>query len=186
MVELLAPEVLAGLRAQSLSYEEVGATAGLPPAGYFHQHLSSPIGYGPDQLAAAADCLLRWQMHERAGLRPQVSDLQVQEGTVAVLRMGLGPVGLHAPVRVVRVVDEGTRRGFAYGTLPGHPERGEESFAVEMAPDGTVFFRLLAFSRPARWYTSVAGPVARAAQLLATERYLTAVREAARSVPGLA
>ena len=186
MVELLAPEVSDGLRAQSLTYAEVGATAGLPPAGYFHQHLSSPVGYGPDQLVAAADCLLRWQMHERAGLRPRVSDVEVQEGTVAVLRMGLGPVGLHAPVRVVRVVDEPTRRGFTYGTLPGHPERGEESFVVEMAPDGTVFFRLVAFSQPARWYTVLAGPVARAAQLVATERYPAALREPPQSLPGLA
>ena len=32
----------------------------------------------------------------------------------------LGPV--RAPCRVVYVVDEPDRRGFAYGTLPGHPE----------------------------------------------------------------
>jgi uncharacterized protein (UPF0548 family) len=36
----------------------------------------------------------------------------------------LGPI--RVPCRVVYVLDEPERRGFAYGTLPGHPESGEE------------------------------------------------------------
>ena len=39
------------------------------------------------------------------------------------------------PCRVVYVVDEPDRRGFAYGTLPGHPESGEELFLVRYDPD---------------------------------------------------
>jgi len=183
MVELLTPEDLAALGAQSLTYAEVGATAGPLPGGYAHQQLAAPVGHGVEQFAAAAEFLLGWRMQERAGLRPLVSERQVQEGSTAVLRLGLGRLALRIPVRVVRLVDEPTRRGFAYGTLPGHPERGEESFLVELAPDGTVFFRLVAFSRAGRWYTALAGPVARRGQALATERYLDAVREAAQSVP---
>ena len=65
---------------------------------------------------------------------------------VAVLRLGLGPLALSAPVRVVYVIDGPDRRGFAYGTLPGHPESGEEAFLVERRPDGTVWCRITAFS----------------------------------------
>ncbi|HEV8560641.1 MAG TPA: DUF1990 family protein [Actinophytocola sp.] len=43
-----------------------------------------------------------------------------------------------APGRVVHVVEEEHRRGFAYGTLPGHPECGEEAFLLERHADGTV------------------------------------------------
>ncbi|NEE35777.1 DUF1990 domain-containing protein, partial [Streptomyces sp. SID7982] len=46
-----------------------------------------------------------------------------------------------------------------YGTLAGHPERGEECFTVDLADDGTVWFTVLAFSRPASWYTRLAGPL---------------------------
>jgi uncharacterized protein (UPF0548 family) len=179
MAELLEAGVTQDLRQTGLTYSEVGATAGPLPPGYHHQHLSAPVGYGRAQFDAAAACLMRWDMHARAGLHPQVSDPVVQEGSVAVLRFQVGPVRLRVPVRVVRVVDEPARRGFVYGTLPGHPERGEESFLVEMAEDGTVFFHLVAFSRPGRWFTVLGRPVSRAGQVLISERYLTAVREAA-------
>jgi uncharacterized protein (UPF0548 family) len=49
----------------------------------------------------------------------------VSPGTTARLTVKAFGIGFKAPVRVVYVVDEPTRRGFAYGTLPGHPESGE-------------------------------------------------------------
>ncbi len=48
------------------------------------------------------------------------ADLQV----VVLMGERLGPVWVHAPCRVVRIVDAPSRRGFADGTLAGHPERG--------------------------------------------------------------
>ncbi len=60
-------------------------------------------------------------------------------------------------------MDEPDRAGFGYGTLPGHPEVGEEAFLVTRAGDG-VWFEVTAFSRPARWYIHAAGPAARAVQ----------------------
>lgn len=44
--------------------------------------------------------------------------------------VGAGPLRLRAPCRVVYTVTESRRRGFAYGTLPGHPECGEEAFVI--------------------------------------------------------
>ena len=44
-----------------------------------------------------------------------------------------------APVRVVYVIDEPNRKGFAYGTLDGHPESGEESWIVDQTDDGSVW-----------------------------------------------
>jgi uncharacterized protein (UPF0548 family) len=179
MTKLLGAGVTQDLRQAGLTYPERGATSGPLPPGYHHQYLRAPIGYGRAQFQAAAEALLRWQMHADAGLHPQVSDPIAQEGSVAVLRLDLGPIRLRVPVRVIRVVDEPSRRGFVYGTLPGHPERGEESFVVEMADDGTVFFHLVAFSKPGRWFTRLGRPVAHAGQVLISERYLTAVRQAA-------
>jgi uncharacterized protein (UPF0548 family) len=76
-----------------------------------------------------------------------------------------------APARVVYVVDEPTRRGFAYGTLPGHPEDGEEAFIVERGDDGSVWLVLRAFSRPATWYWWMVAPVLRLTQAFYTRRY---------------
>ncbi|WP_152640922.1 DUF1990 domain-containing protein, partial [Rhodococcus sp. Chr-9] len=66
-------------------------------------------------------------------------------------------------------------RGFTYGTLPGHPASGEETFVVERTVDGRVRGTVLAFSRPARWYTKLAGPVGHLLQQQIARRYLAAL-----------
>ncbi|MFC6343752.1 DUF1990 domain-containing protein, partial [Nocardioides hankookensis] len=90
----------------------------------------------------------------------------------ATVAMRLGP--LRVPCRVVYVVREPDRVGFAYGTLPGHPESGEERFEVARAADGTVTFEVTAFSRPATMLARLGGPIGRAVQDRITERYLNA------------
>jgi uncharacterized protein (UPF0548 family) len=182
MVELLQARVIGDLQAQDLTYPEVGASRGSLPVGYHHQHLSTSIGFGSRQFGAAAEALLGWEMHRRAGVTPLVSHPRVEPGAVAVLRLRLGPLTLQAPVRVVEVLDEPTRQGFTYGTLPGHPERGEETCVVEQDGQGSVRFGLVAFSRPGRWYTRLGAPVARASQLLMAERYAGALHAVTESV----
>jgi uncharacterized protein (UPF0548 family) len=65
---------------------------------------------------------------------------------------------------VTYVLDEPRHRGFAYGRLPGHPERGEEAFALELHDDGAVTFTITAFSRPASLPAKAGGPLSRAVQ----------------------
>lgn len=83
----------------------------------------------------------------------------VRPGSRVIVGIGFGPLRIEAPCEVVWTAYEPARIGFAYGTLTGHPECGEESFIVDMDPDGTVWFTVTAFSRPACWYTRLAGPV---------------------------
>jgi uncharacterized protein (UPF0548 family) len=92
---------------------------------------------------------------------------------------GLRRAGLDIPCRVVWAVDEPDRRGFGYGTLPGHPESGEESFVVSLRPDGAVVYELRAFSRLATPFSRLGAPVSRRVQTLALDRYVAAVRRAA-------
>jgi uncharacterized protein (UPF0548 family) len=76
----------------------------------------------------------------------------------------------------VRVIDEAHRWGFAYGTLPGHPEQGEAAFVVSMSSGGKVTFEITAFSRPADALVRVAGPLSRRMQKAGTKGYLRALR----------
>jgi uncharacterized protein (UPF0548 family) len=101
-----------------------------------------------------------------------------EPGVVVAQGAGLGPVQVVAPCRVVYTVDEPGRRGFGYGTLPGHPEHGEEGFLVELGPDGDVRFRLRSFSRPARLgpLSRLALPVDKAVQRAIVVRYVHALR----------
>jgi uncharacterized protein (UPF0548 family) len=81
------------------------------------------------------------------------------------------------PCRVVYVVAKPGRRGFAYGTLPGHPEEGEESFIVSHEPEGCVVLCIAAFSRPGNALSRIGGPLARWVQDRMTDRYVVAAQQ---------
>jgi uncharacterized protein (UPF0548 family) len=87
----------------------------------------------------------------------------------------IGPLGIKSPVRVVYVIDEPKRKGFAYGTLPGHPEDGEAAFVVEQRDDESVWLTIRSFSRPANWFWWMGYPVMRMLQSFYTNRYLRAL-----------
>ena len=160
----------------SLTYAEVGATAGDLPDGYAHSRRRTRIGQGAGDFASASRFLMSWEMHRRSGLAV-AADGDAEVGRTVVLGLGVGLL-LVVPCRVVHVVEESDRHGFAYGTLPDHPEQGEESFIVRRDPENKVWFEITVFSRPggalARW----AGPIARAIQSTATLRYERAFLDA--------
>ncbi|MEV8098120.1 DUF1990 domain-containing protein [Kitasatospora sp. NPDC085879] len=145
----------------TLTYPEVGATAGPGPlpAGYHHLRHRTAVGRGAADFTFAGSAVTGWRMHRAAGVRITADGPRALPGTRVTCRIGLGPLALTAPCEVVLAVDEPRRAGFAYGTLPGHPECGEESFLVELGGDGTVWFTVTAFSRPGRRLTRLGGPL---------------------------
>jgi len=175
--EFLDPAEERRLARLDLTYSEVGATQSdvLPP-GYHHLHRQARIGSGGPCFARAVDQLMGWELQRRSGVRVLASTPRVRRGSTAVLLLGPGRLAVKAPVRVVALVDEPGRQGFVYGTLPGHPETGEESFVVEHDAQDAVIVRVTAFSRPGTPLTKVAGPVGRMVQKVVTERYLRALR----------
>src|SRR4029453_18726594 len=144
-----------------LTYREFGATRGSLPPGDPPTPRPSRIGTGTSTFYRAVDALIRWEMHRRVGLSvvsaPPVADL----GSVVVLRLGPPVIGLLAPCRGVYLVDEPDRGGFAYGTLPGHPESGEEAFVVELKKDRGVDLTIRSFSRPSALLARAGGPLTR-------------------------
>jgi uncharacterized protein (UPF0548 family) len=160
----------------NLTYREVGATrepARMPISAH-RLTVREPVGTAAD-FEAAAKLVLTFGMQRGAGFRVESTGPRAEEGTELTIRAWIGPVRMTAPARVVYVVDEPTRRGFAYGTLPGHPESGEELFLVERVGDQT-WAEVRAFSRPGRWYVALGGPVVRRLQHRAALRYIDAVR----------
>ena len=83
---------------------------------------------------------------------------------------------VHAPVRVVSIIDETDRKGFAYGTLEGHPLSGEESFVVERTSDGSVWLQVRQFSQPASRKWALVAPFLRRQQRTMAAKYLAALR----------
>jgi uncharacterized protein (UPF0548 family) len=160
-----------------LTYPETGVTRGEElPAGYRHVRRHEKLGVGADVFRRAVDGLRGWQMQRGAGLR-------VPEQTPAPavgVRVTMAVPFLRIPCQVVWVLDEDRRYGYGYGTLPGHPEIGEEAFVVHLDAADQVWLDLRAFSRPGRWYTRLGGPLGWLAQDLATRRYVATLRRIAR------
>jgi uncharacterized protein (UPF0548 family) len=134
----------------SFSYPEVGESRVTPPPGYNIDHNRMMVGHGPDDFERAKNAVRQWKMFEVPGLELCYPDTPIEVGRdVAPLAYHLGFYSLNA-CRIVYVIDEPTRFGFAYGTLTEHVETGEERFTVELHPgSGEVWYDILAFSRPA-------------------------------------
>ncbi|GAA4590599.1 uncharacterized protein (UPF0548 family) [Actinoplanes octamycinicus] len=140
-----------------LTYPEIGLTRGGPlPDGYRHLRYRRRIGTGPRVFAAAGEAVLTFRMHRATGAGVRASGRRAAPGVRLIV--GVGPVT--APCEVVWVAQEEHKIGFGYGTLAGHPARGEEAFVVERDEQDRVWFTVTAFSRPAGPLMRLAGPVA--------------------------
>ena len=166
-------------RARSLepTYAEVGSTLSRSlPNGYRHDRESIDLGRGDERFSLGCAAVRAWAAHTYIGARVFPDDAPIQVASTVIVALARGPFVLVAPCRIVWVVEEANRFGFAYGTLPGHPEIGEESFTVVHDSDGTVRFEIVAFSRPQEFIVRVGGPVSRMAQRCATAGYLEGIR----------
>jgi uncharacterized protein (UPF0548 family) len=169
-------QILDRAREGSFTYQAVGATAGAElPDGFRHDHHERRLP-GAGSFERAKHGLKRWAAHEGAGARVFPGE-GVENGETVLVDLGSGPLHVVAPCRIVYVIDEPDRFGFAYGTLPGHPECGEESFLVERRRDDSSVFRIRAFSRPAHPLVRLGAPVARRVQVRITRRYLAALAD---------
>ena len=167
-----------------LTYAPVGMSLGLvePPAGYRELIRTRTLGSGQRTFEVVGTALLRMDLHRRSRFRVHLPTPSVVEGRGVAVALPWGPVAITGACRIVAIVAEPRRSGFAYGTLPRHPERGEESFIVEWTADGTVVMTVHAWSRPAVWFARLAGPYGRGIQRRVAARLLRAGRRIAKQV----
>jgi uncharacterized protein (UPF0548 family) len=167
---------------RELTYSEHGATAtatsGEGPPGYRHDQWRVDLGeFTQERFDRLAQALLDWRIQRGSGLAIFPAEA-VRPGLHFALSFRAGIVYVIATGRVVYVTSEPGRSGFAYGTLPAHPEQGEEAFHVEK--DGSrLVFRVVAFSRPRDPLAKLGAPVSRALQWQMNQRYLRAARKLA-------
>lgn len=165
-----------------LGYPGIGGTEhGVAPVGYDRVLEEASLGTGLGVYRRVADGILGWELQRRAGLTVRADSPRAVPGAHVVSGFGVGPFRLPAPCQVVWAREPAPggvpqSAGFGYGTLPGHPARGEESFEVEINSHGEVWLRIRAFSRPANWFYAAGGLVTRAAQRHVTSRYIEGAR----------
>lgn len=133
------------------SYPDVGATAGAVPEGYDNDSVVVWLGNGAAAFERAQEAFRNWQQFAVGWAAAVPDDRPIEEGTTVAIRARACGLWSLAACRIIRVVDEDspTRRfGFSYGTLPDHPEQGEEQFLIEQGLDDSVRYEVTAFFRP--------------------------------------
>jgi uncharacterized protein (UPF0548 family) len=165
------------MAAADVTYAEIGATAGVLPPGYKHGSYARLLTGGDParRFEAAAMGLQTWQAHVLSGVNPIAAERPVV-GATALFALAIGPAEVSIACRIIDVIDEPDRYGFIYGTLPLHPESGEERFLVTRVGDA-VTFTIDVFWRRAHLLSTLGGPITPFLQQRATHAYLDALQE---------
>jgi len=173
---------LAAARQAEVTYDHVGSTLAPERWPDRRPHVRQRVlGLGAEDFAAAADRVRAWAPQRHLGATVHPADPPIVEGTAVLVELRKGPLAVVAPTRVVAVIDEpGRRFGFAYGTLPGHVESGEESFLVELQgdpgdPEAPVVGTVSVDAVPATLVARLGAPLVHVVQRWAVGRYLEAL-----------
>jgi uncharacterized protein (UPF0548 family) len=131
---------------------------------YDYDETTTLLGEGRELFESAKQLMRRWQMFpaEWTSIYPENTPIETGQ-RVAVLFRLFGLWWWNSS-EIQYTIRETNRFGFAYGTLPGHVEQGEELFLVEMDEEEKVWYTIKAFSRPAYGLVRLVYPYARSQQ----------------------
>ena len=172
----LVSHYLALQAGKPFSYAPVGCTRDARQRrGWSIDRHRVPLGSGEATFEAAREAIRRWEMFPKQMATLYWPDRPQQPGETVAVLFRAEPLfcWMLMPARVVYAVDESIDRsqgtlhrfGFAYGTLPDHMEAGEERFLVEWdEADNSVWYDLLAISRPRHFLARLAYPYTRSQQ----------------------
>jgi uncharacterized protein (UPF0548 family) len=158
-------------RHSDFNYRHVGATkTGRElPTDFVVDRYGCDLGSGAHAISVAKRAVENFVMYPVPWTRV-VAPAGIALGAVfGTLIRHLGFWSLN-PCRIIDVVNESSESrkafGFAFGTLEGHAERGEERFEVTWERESDVVrYDVVAFSRPAELLTRIGAPIARRYQL---------------------
>lgn len=168
--------VLARVAALPLTYGEIGLSAlPVPPRGYVREHHEAELDVTFED---ARDALARFATHRLSYLFVHPPNARAELGRDVVVSARVGPLWSINPCRIVTVEESEERFRYAYGTLPGHSESGEESFTVERTKGGRVRAETVAIARPLDPLARLGSPVAHVVQRRIKIDYMRALREA--------
>lgn len=169
------------------SYSEIGATADIASldaaANYDLDRRPFPLGRGRDLFERARSCLLAWCHFDIPWLELHGAETPATSGQVVATLTRASGLWFLNPCRVVyrECPPDSNEAAFAYGTLAGHVQRGEERFTVRFNPmTEEVTYEILAFSRPAVLLSRLGYPWVRRLQSRFAESSAEALSRACR------
>ncbi len=142
------------------NYKALLGTKSPPVKGFNNDYSSIVLGKGEKVWQRAKEALQNWEQFPAPWTKIEPK-APLKEGQVVAVLFRLFGLWFLNSTRIVYTLDSEKEYGFAYGTLPGHVEKGEECFWIERNEEGEVSYHIRAFSQPAYWIIWLGYPVAR-------------------------
>jgi len=148
------------------SYPEVGATQDRLPDSlqqkYNIDRYYKEIGRGTACFQQAKKALQQWSHFDLGWIHIEAPPPAV--GLVVPIAVRVFGIWTLNYCKVVYIIDEQDKWGFAYGTLSTHGEMGEERFLIYHNSEDVVSYEIVAFSKPQSWLAKVGYPFTRILQ----------------------
>ncbi|WP_371333510.1 DUF1990 family protein [Pseudonocardia sp. Ae168_Ps1] len=137
---------------------------------------TAKLGSGSARFQHASMSLKNWEMHSRAGIAVYAPSGAPAVDATVILAIGVAPISITAPCRVVHCWDYSRSYGFTYGTLGSHPECGEETFQVDLDSNESVTLQISGISTPRYSILRIFRSVQDCAQDVITRKYARSMR----------
>ncbi len=148
-----------------LTYQPIGGTKSSEPVhGHDNDYQCVKVGHGLPDFEKAKEALKQWKHFPGDWTAILPAQTPIWEGQNLAMFFRLFGFWWRNSCRIVYVRDEARHFAFAYGTLPGHIESGEEVFGVFIDAQDDVYYELSAFSKPRTWFVRLGYPMARLLQ----------------------
>ena len=130
------------------------------PSGYDRATERVSLGHGEAVWAFAKTLVDDWTVYPQTDWVGLSEYPEIRPGAQVMVLVRMLGTWWTSPCRVVYTVDEPNRYGFAYGTLPGHVECGEELFVMTRDPaTGEVHYEIRVMARAAHPLAKALPPV---------------------------
>jgi len=146
---------------RNYNYSATEGTKSPPVKGYDNDHSFIVLGDGEVVWEKAKAVLQSWQQFPSSWTKVEPNSTPLEKGKVVAVLFRLFGLWFINSARIVYTLNSDKQYGFAYGTLPGHVEKGEECFWIERDASGQVTYHIRAFSQPACWIVWLGYPIAR-------------------------
>lgn len=151
-------------QAAAYTYQALHGTREESISGYDNDHNFILLGEGEATWNKAKAALDNWQQFPALWTKIYDEQTPLEPNQVVAVIFKLFGIWWSNAAKIVYTIDESKRYGFAYGTLEGHVESGEECFWIERDETGKVYYHIKAFSKPKFWGARLTYPLSRSYQ----------------------
>jgi len=152
------------LQQMPFSYTEIGQTQNETDSiltNYTIDYNFICLGKGDEVWKRANIALSQWKHFPPSFTKIYPHKTAIAKGNIVVVMIKILGLWWRNSAKIVYIINESNRFGFAYGTLTEHAEQGEEAFWISRDSTDKITYHIKAFSKPRHWAAKLFYPITR-------------------------